>query len=158
AVGHTADDQAETVLMALLRGGGLEALAAMAPAAPPIVRPLLEVSRGETESFCRSLRLRPRRDPMNEDDSFLRPVIRHRVLPLLERALNGRGVRGPVLRTAELLRGDADFLHELARGAEAELIEQRSDHILLRSEPLASLPRPISSRVVRRALLDSGAV
>src|SRR5207249_4354790 len=84
----------ETVLIALLRGGGLEALAGMRPVTPGtgIVRPLLEVTRAEIEAFCRSLRLRPLRDPMNEDRSLLRAAVRHDVLPALE-ASTGRGVR-----------------------------------------------------------------
>jgi tRNA(Ile)-lysidine synthase len=156
AVGHTADDQAETVLLALLRGGGLEALAAMSPVSAPIVRPLLDVSRAETVSFCRSVRLRPRHDPMNEDLSLLRAALRHRVLPVLERAMDGRGVRGPLLRTAELLRDDADLLHALAHEAEARVLEHDGDDILLRSEPLTGLPRSLSSRIVRSVLLESG--
>ena len=99
ATGHTADDQAETVLLALLRGGGLEALTGMSPEARPIVRPLLETTREETEAFCRALRLRPRRDPMNKDPSYMRVAIRTRVIPHVERAL-GRGVRSTVIRSA----------------------------------------------------------
>src|SRR5207245_3138756 len=91
AVAHTADDQAETVLLALLRGGGLEALAGMPPVARPIIRPLLDVTREETVAFCRALGLRPRRDPMNEDPRFMRVSLRTRVIPDIERGL-GRGV------------------------------------------------------------------
>src|SRR5207247_6718452 len=87
AVGHTADDQAETVLLALLRGGGLEAIGGMKPVTGAVVRPLLETTRQETEAFCRSLRLRPRRDPMNQDPAFMRVAVRTRAIPYLERAL-----------------------------------------------------------------------
>jgi tRNA(Ile)-lysidine synthase len=155
-VGHTADDQAETVLLALLRGGGLEAMAAMAPVSPPIVRPLLEITRAETAAFCRALGLRPRRDPMNEDQSFLRPLVRHRVLPALERAMDGRGVRNPILRTAELLRGDAELLRSLALEAEASVVERPDGALLLHAERLSGLAEPLASRVVRSALLEVG--
>jgi len=78
ALAHTLDDQAETVLLASLTGRGLEALSGMRPVAGPFVRPLLEVSRDEVEAFCRSLHLRPRRDPTNEDPRFLRNALRLR--------------------------------------------------------------------------------
>src|SRR2546427_1792684 len=125
AVGHTADDQAETVLLALLRGGGLEAIAGMSPVGRPIVRPLLETTREDTVAFCRALRLRPRRDPMNEDPSFMRAAIRTRVVPELERRVD-RGVGGALSRTASLLRRDADFLDRLAREAEREVVQTQA--------------------------------
>lgn len=167
AVGHTADDQAETVLMALLRGGGLEALTGMEPVSPPVVRPLLGVSRAETEAFCRALRLRPRIDPMNDDPSYLRVAIRRDILPLVsERA--GRDVRQAVVRTAGLLRQDARLLERLAsEAAEAVVVRDPGPPSgppegppvrRLRAEALAALPRPLAGRVVREALLDLGCV
>src|SRR5207244_960416 len=97
AVGHTADDQAETILMALLQGSGLEAMAGMRPVDRPLVRPLLEITRTETEAFCRSLGLRPRRDPMNRDPARTRVSIRTGLLPAAETAL-GRNVRAAIAR------------------------------------------------------------
>jgi len=156
AVAHTIDDQAETVLLALLRGGGLEAMAGMSPVARPIIRPLLDVTREETIAFCRALGLRPRRDPMNEDPRFMRVSIRTRVIPEVERGL-GRGVRGTLARTAALLREDAEFLEGLAAEAVAGNVEAHpSGAVLLRADSLAGLPRPISSRLVRRLLLGLG--
>jgi tRNA(Ile)-lysidine synthase len=157
AVGHTADDQAETVLLALLRGGGLEAVAAMKPVNRPIVRPLLEVTRDETVAFCRALRLRPRQDPMNEDPRFMRAALRHRGIPALEKAL-GRGVKGSLIRTAALLRTDADFLEELAEKAEPGVVESDGDDVLVRVDALAGLPQALAGRVIRRALLAQGTV
>ncbi|HXF57682.1 MAG TPA: tRNA lysidine(34) synthetase TilS [Actinomycetota bacterium] len=181
AVGHTADDQAETVLLALLRGGGAEALSGMAPvsrlerlsgaerswrsgpgggaaeAALTLVRPLLEVTREETEAFCRALRLRPRRDPMNEDPSLMRAAVRRRVVPLLEEAL-GRKVRPALVRTAALLRSDAEFLEALATEAAARVVREQGRERLLDTERLRALPRPLASRVVRAAILALGVV
>ena len=157
ALGHTLDDQAETVLLGLVRGGGLDAVAGMHPVAtvPPLgfpaVRPLLEVSRAETEAFCRSLRLRPRLDPMNRDPRFLRVRLRREVLPLLEDRLD-RGVRGTLARTAEHVRADAAFLDRLASDAASGLTQVGDREIRLHAAALAALPSPLATRVVRQAL------
>jgi tRNA(Ile)-lysidine synthase len=157
AVGHTLDDQAETVLMAALRGGGTEALAAMRPRSDRIVRPLLEVRREETVAFCRALSLRPRRDPMNDDPSYLRVALRRNVIPAMERAL-GRGVREPLARTAALLRSDADWLEAIAAGAYADVASPPDDgEVRLRAADLTELPDAIASRVVRIAVRTLGA-
>ena len=107
AVGHTLDDQAETVLIQLVRGAGPRGIAGMRPAAPHVVRPLIDVRRQEVEAFCRALHLRPRRDPTNADTRLLRNAIRLEVIPTLERA-SGRDVKGPIARSARLLRQDLD--------------------------------------------------
>jgi tRNA(Ile)-lysidine synthase len=157
ALGHTLDDQAETVLLGLVRGGGLEAVAGMPPAGPvpplgfPAVRPLLDTTRGETEAFCRSLRLRPREDPMNRDPRFLRARLRHRVIPALERAVD-RNVRVTLARTAEHVRTDAEYLDALASHAAHAVVQVDEDAVGLRADALAVLPRPIASRVARQAL------
>ena len=155
AVGHTADDQAETVLLALLRGGGLEAIAGMSPVSRPIVRPLLETTREEAEAFCRALRLRPRQDPMNEDPSYMRVALRRRVIPSLERSI-GRNVRETLARTADLLRLDAELLDQLAAVAFLTVAETDGQDSLVRTGPLAMLPPSLAGRVVRRVLLEQG--
>jgi tRNA(Ile)-lysidine synthase len=157
AVGHTLDDQAETVLLGLLRGGGLDAaagipaVASLPPLGFPACRPLLEVTREETEAFCRSLRLRPRRDPMNADRRFLRARLRHDVLPLLEERVD-RGVRAALARTAANLRADAEYLDAVASLAAREITVVGEDDLRLHAERLAALPEPIAARVVRQAL------
>jgi tRNA(Ile)-lysidine synthase len=157
AVAHTADDQAETMLLALLRGGGLEAVAGMKPVNRPIVRPLLDVRREDTVAFCKALHLRPRQDPMNEDPRFMRVALRKGAIPLLEKAVS-RGVRDSIARTAGLLRADADFLEQLAEEAGRKVLEIEGADALLRADALAALPAPIASRVVRRALFAEGVV
>jgi len=157
ALGHTVDDQAETVLLGLVRGGGLDAVAGMPPVAtlPPLglrgARPLIETSREETVAFCRALRLRPRDDPMNRDPRFLRARLRHEVLPLLEERLD-RGIRATLARTAENVRDDADYLDALASAAARTVATLRDDEVLLDAGALAALPRPIAARVVQQAL------
>jgi tRNA(Ile)-lysidine synthase len=157
AVGHTADDQAETVLLALVRGGGLEALAGMRPvtAATGIVRPLLDVSRQQTEAFCRALRLRPLRDPMNEDAPYLRVALRRDGIPSLE-AATGRGVRSSLVRVSDLLRDDADLLAAMASEAFDRVVTRNPDGVAIHAEGVEALPRSIGTRVVRRALLAAG--
>jgi tRNA(Ile)-lysidine synthase len=157
ALGHTADDQAETVLLALVRGGGLEVLAGMPavgsvpPLGFPAVRPLLQTTREDVEAFCRALRLRPREDPMNRDPRFLRARIRHEILPMLEERLD-RGVRGALTRTADLVRADAEHLEALADAAARGAVSVEETEIRLHVGPLVNLPEPIAARVVHRAL------
>lgn len=156
ALGHTMDDRAETVLLALVRGWGLEGLTGMEPVAGNLVRPLLDVRRDETQACCRSLRLRPRTDPSNADLSLLRNALRHRALPALAEA-TGRDVVPTIARTAELLRADADLLDELAAGLGAGIVERPSTNgVAFLASGLGDLARPVASRVVRRGFADAG--
>lgn len=155
ALGHTADDQAETVLMAAITGSGLDAMAAIRPVTPPWVHPLLDVTRSEAAACCRALRLRPREDPTNRDLRFLRNALRHRGIPALERAA-GRDVIGPLARTAALLREDAEELARQAAPAVAELVEETPDGVEVPATGLLDLPRAIEGRVVREAILRCG--
>jgi tRNA(Ile)-lysidine synthase len=108
--GHTADDQAETVLLRLLRGAGADGLSAMTPEP---TRPLLALRRHETRALCIELGYRTVDDPMNVDPVHQRVRIRHEVLPLLA-DVAGRDVVPLLTRTADLLRDDAELLNELA--------------------------------------------
>jgi tRNA(Ile)-lysidine synthetase-like protein len=163
ALGHTVGDQAETVLLGLVRGGGIEATAGMSPVAviPPLgvraVRPLLETAREEVEAFNRSLRLRPRRDPMNEDRRFLRSRVRLDVLPLLEKRLD-RNLTATLARTAENVRADAAYLEGLAAEAARRVATIEGDEVRLAAAELAALPAPVGARVVRQALRLVGAM
>jgi tRNA(Ile)-lysidine synthase len=131
AVGHTLDDQAETVLIQLVRGAGPQGIAGMRPAAPHVVRPLIDVRRDEVEAFCRALRLRPRRDPTNADTRLLRNSIRLEVLPTLER-VSGRDVKGPIARSARLLQQDLDrYGPAVTPEAGASVAERVDDGMLL---------------------------
>ncbi len=115
-LGHTQDDQAETVLLNLMRGSGSAGLAGMATRRDGFARPLLGVRRHETRAICDALGLAVLDDPMNDDVAFRRVVVRREVLPLLT-DVAGRDL-GPVLaRQAEVLRAESEFLDELARAA-----------------------------------------
>lgn len=151
ATGHTRDDQAESVLIGLFRGGGLSSVAGIDPVSGPFIRPLIETSRAEVEAFCRAKRLRPREDPTNSDTRMLRNAIRHRVLPALEKA-SGRDVRPTLARTAALLRLDAEELDRQAAQASSELVEETPEGVQVPATALVTLPAAIGGRVARAAL------
>ncbi len=155
ALGHTMDDRAETVLLALVRGWGLDGLTGIEPVAGDLVRPLLEVRRAETEAACRSLGLRPRVDETNADTAFLRNALRHDALPAIARA-TGRDVIPTVARTAELLRADAHLLDELAQDVSSAVVAPTPTGVRLDAAAMRALSGPMASRVVRRALADAG--
>jgi tRNA(Ile)-lysidine synthase len=141
-VGHTADDQAETVLLALLRGSGSAGLAGMAVRRDRVVRPLLRIRRADTERCCAALGLEPVRDPTNDDRAYRRAWIRHEVLPLL--AAGGARDLVPVLaRQADVLRDESDYLDALARAAWPPNPDAPE------AEVLSRLPRALARRAVR---------
>jgi tRNA(Ile)-lysidine synthase len=158
AEGHTLDDQAETVLLNLLRGTGLEGLTGIDPghgARTRWVQPLIDVERQHVEAFCRALHLRPRRDPMNEDRRFLRAAIRHDVLPNIERA-TGRQVTASIARTADVLRDHRDELYRGTHEAFREVVDgERADDVRIHVAKLRELPRPVASRVIRLAAYNA---
>ena len=153
AEGHTLDDQAETVLLNLLRGTGIEGLAGIEPGGRNQgrgIQPLLEVTRDEVEAFCRAMHLRPRRDPMNENRRYLRASIRHDLLPMLERA-TGRGVREPIARTADTIRRDRDELWERTFLLYKDLVDEPDGEVRFDAKGLAALPEPVAARLIRFA-------
>jgi tRNA(Ile)-lysidine synthase len=151
-LGHTLDDQAETVLLGLGRGSGPRSIAGMRPYDPPWYRPLLGIPRAVTHAACAELGLTPWHDPHNTDQRFTRARLRAEVLPLLEDVLGG-GVAQALARTATALREDTDTLDELAAHA---LIEVATDDGL-DTVRLGVLPEAIRRRVIRDWLLAGGA-
>ncbi len=147
-LGHTKDDQAETVLLGLARGSGARSLSGMASANGIYLRPFLEITRAQTVAACKELKLEPWNDPHNDDETFLRVKARKNVLPMMESEL-GPGIRDALVRSAQLLRDDADALDLLAN-------EFWQSDRSLEVAPLAALPRAIRTRVLRLALFESG--
>jgi tRNA(Ile)-lysidine synthase len=157
ALGHTLDDQAETVLLGLGRGSGARSLAGMAPRSGRYLRPLLGIRRAQTRAACLALGLEPWDDPQNCDPAFTRARIRRDLMPALQDAL-GPGVAEALARTADLLRADADVLDAIA-AAEAEKLGERDEAAGQAGWPaddLAALPAAIRHRVLRRAALAAG--
>jgi tRNA(Ile)-lysidine synthase len=151
-LGHTLDDQAETVLLGLGRGSGPRSIAGMRPHQPPWCRPLLSVRRRDTVAVCNELGLKPWHDPHNFDRRFTRSRLRLDVLPLLEETLDG-GVAEALSRTAASLREDTDALDELADRALADIASGAD----LDTRGLAELPTALRRRVIRGWLLAGGA-
>jgi tRNA(Ile)-lysidine synthase len=151
ALGHTADDQAETVLLQLLRGAGARGLGGMRPADGRIIRPLLEVGRDAVAGYVARHRLATREDATNRDRRFLRNRIRHDLLPLLARRFNPR-IREALTRTAALLRDEAAFLDEAGQRAAAGLVADEPDGAALPAAGLAGLAPALRRRVIREAV------
>jgi tRNA(Ile)-lysidine synthase len=151
-LGHTRDDQAETVLLGLARGSGSRSLAGMAERAGRYRRPFLAISRDATRAACAALGLEAWEDPHNADSSYARARVRHHALPALEAAL-GPGVAEALARTAAQLRADADALDELAFQASERLTDAGPS---LSAEALAELPAALRTRVLRRAAITAG--
>jgi tRNA(Ile)-lysidine synthase len=150
-LGHTRDDQAETVLLGLGRGSGPRSIAGMRRLDPPWLRPLLDLPRATTRAVCAALGLPAWEDPHNADPRFVRARLRHEVLPLLEDVLSG-GVAGALARTAEQLREDADVLDELAAALAAAATADGE----LDAAELARAPAALRRRALRMWLTECG--
>jgi tRNA(Ile)-lysidine synthase len=142
ATGHTADDRAETVVLALLRGTGIDGLAALRPGP---THPIVGLRRHETHALCAAMGLDPVRDPTNDDPRFRRNRVRGEVLPLLD-DVAGRDAVPLLCRLADLAADDADLLEALSRDAIPDPADARA---------LAAAPAPLARRALRRWLRSS---
>ena len=154
-LGHTLDDQAETVLLGLARGSGSRSLAGMPARRGLYRRPLLGLRRATTAAACAELGLDPWQDPHNHDFRFTRARVRHQLMPVLEEAL-GPGVAEALARTAGQLRADAECLDDLAFAESGQLRGNCSDPAGLDAKHLVDLPGAIRTRVLRDAAIMAG--
>ncbi|WP_250284937.1 MULTISPECIES: hypoxanthine phosphoribosyltransferase [unclassified Frankia] len=169
-LGHTLDDQAETVLLRLARGSGTRSLAGMPRLDGVIRRPLLDVRGSATRDACLAEGLTPWDDPTNADEAFARARVRHRALPVLEETI-GPGIAEALARTADLLRADTGALDADAALAYERLTLPQPPHQLrghdrdaagpparvdLDLAGLAGLSEALRTRVLRRAALAVG--
>ena len=150
-LGHTQDDQAETVLLGLARGSGTRSLSGMAHHNGLYLRPLLEITRAQNEQYCEELKLNYWNDPHNENPEFSRVRVRNEALPILEKSI-GPGIAEALARSSYQLRDDADALDHWAKREEIHL--DLSD---LDCAHLETLPRAIRTRVIRAAIYAAGA-
>ncbi len=159
AVGHTADDQVETVFMHFVRGAGLNGLSGMTYRTVlqvydpdiPLVRPLLDVWRAQTISYCEAHQLQPRYDASNESREFIRNRLRHDLIPSLE-AYNPR-FRQAVLRASKTLAADRELLVDLLQPLWQESIARLADrYVALRPAFLSGQPAALQRHILRRAV------
>ena len=152
AVAHTRDDQAETVILRLTRGAGASGLSAMTPRRDHLIRPLLDTPRAELQDFLRARQETWREDATNLDRAIPRNRVRHAVMPEL-RAINAQA-DAALARAAELLRGDDEFLENLANAAFVRVVDTDSEegHVTLDAAEFARLPAAVARRVARYAL------
>ncbi|WP_223911579.1 tRNA lysidine(34) synthetase TilS [Geobacter sp. AOG1] len=152
ALAHHADDQAETVLLRLLRGAGGSGLAAMRPRSADgrYVRPLLRVSRREIEEYLAGRNLSCRTDSSNSDTSFLRNRVRHELLPFLA-GYNGR-IASQLATTAEMLAADEELMEQVVAAAFTRYGVFENGESILNMEGVSAEPRGLRLRLYRHAL------
>ncbi len=154
-VGHTLDDQAETVLLGLARGAGATSLQGMAAASDldgvPLLRPLLEVRRSTTREACAAQGLEPWEDPHNTDAAYARVRARERVLPVLEAEL-GPGIAEALARTAAQLREDAAAFDEIIDETIEDIVEHAEAGIAVSVAALAANPPALRHRIIRHVV------
>lgn len=154
-LGHTFSDQAETVLLGLVRGSGSKSLSGMSEKTGFLLRPLLGIERKTTEEFCVDSAIKFWSDPQNKDDKFLRVLIRQRIMPFLEQVLGG-SVAKSLVRTADQLREDDAYLDQLAASKYKQLAVASAATVKFDAGQLAKLPAALLSRVIKIALDSLG--
>lgn len=156
AVGHTRNDQAETVLLRLVRGAGPAGLAGIYPRAGLVVRPFLDVRRHDVEAWLREQGIGWREDESNQDRSIPRNTVRHDLLPWLGRAF-GDGVVDVLARQAALSRADADWFELVATETAARVVIEEEGAVVIEQAALGALHPAIGRRVVLAALRRAAA-
>ena len=146
ALGHTQDDQVETLLLHLLRGSGSRGLGAMRRRDRDLARPLLDISRHEIETYLARLHLTPRRDPSNDDPRFTRNRLRQQLLPAIDSF--DSGARELLARTADILGEEDRYLDDA--------IAHLSDDLVRDRVAFAKLPPALQRRLVRRLVPAAG--
>lgn len=152
AVGHTQDDQAETVLMRLLRGAGLDGLSAMRPRNGAIIRPLLATSRKMVEEYIEKQGISYVIDLTNNDTALLRNKVRHKLLPLLEQY--NPNIKSTLASTAAIVAEDYQFIEDTAKKSLKGLAKRDSGVIVFSQSPLLKLPLAIQKECLRQMIGD----
>ncbi|MDH5365032.1 MAG: tRNA lysidine(34) synthetase TilS, partial [Dehalococcoidia bacterium] len=175
AIGHTRDDQVETILMHILRGTGVTGLCGLAPCSPMVydsqgislraeplsiakgqrsnllvIRPLLDITREETTSYCQEHQLDPRIDSSNRSLSFFRNRLRLQLLPLLRQY--NPSVDQALLRLADIAKEDNAFIEQQASELWDEVARQENNAIYLDRKQIASLPIALQRKLLRAAV------
>ncbi len=166
AVGHTYDDQVETILMHFLRGAGPAGLRGMLPATEMsdwvgipgssglmLVRPLLSVTHEETLAYCEQVGLEPRFDRSNRDETYFRNRIRHHLLPILEEY--NPGARGVIYSLGEIMRAEVEYLQQEVDAHWSRTTQVlSSDALIVRASSFQELPLALQRGILRRAITE----
>lgn len=155
ALGHQADDQAETLLIHFLNGAGMEGLSGLLPVSGPYIRPLLFTARTDIEAYCAYFQLEPRRDPSNEKDLYLRNKIRLRLMPWLLEEINPN-LRETLNRTARIFWAEEEYLEKMTNLAARECMSSQEGPISIRQKPFLAQDTALQRRLVRLAWRESG--
>jgi tRNA(Ile)-lysidine synthase len=155
AVAHTLDDQAETVLLRLLRGSGRTGLSAMRPRAGDLVRPMLSVSRRQVMAHLAAHGLPWREDPTNDDTRILRNRVRHELIPYLESRFNP-ALRATLARSATAVAAEQDLLDGLSGELMAGAVRLEDGEAAIDRAALAEAPEALARIVLRKALRAAG--
>lgn len=150
ALGQHADDQAETILMHLLRGAGAEGLQGIRPANPPFIRPLLFINRAEIEEYCRSKGLEPRQDPSNAKNIYLRNKIRNLLLPWLKENINPNLVAN-LQRTAAILQSEEEYWQGIVEAFAKSHLSKTPKGARVDLEAFSREPTAVQRRIIRYA-------
>jgi tRNA(Ile)-lysidine synthetase-like protein len=166
AVGHTRDDQAETVLLRLAGGTSLDGISGMRQVSErdvrlypdrshrmrlQVIRPLLGVGRRDVERYARHHHLEPIQDPSNVSAAYRRNVVRHQVLPVLDETVPGAAAS--IARSACILQDDADFIRSLAQKAESGTVAELDGIVMIAREPVQRLHPAIQRRLIASAMI-----
>ncbi len=155
AVGHTRDDQAETVLMRIIRGAGMKGLGGISPVKEmmgnKIIRPLIEVSRKDVEDFIAEACLRFKKDSSNEKTIFTRNKIRLELIPLLEKDFNPN-IKEVLSNMAENLQVENEFLSRYAKRKFKSVSKIKQEEIFIDLKKFKKLPEAVRKRVLRASL------
>jgi tRNA(Ile)-lysidine synthase len=162
AVAHTADDQAEEILLRLLRGSGRKGVSGMRPRQRDIVRPLLEIEKKDMRAYLQDMDILFLEDSSNADPRFLRNRVRHQLIPFLEENFDA-GVRQALRKTAECLAEDEDLLEELTEIAWDQVAKKisraeqsGSGKVLIGRKSFAKQPGALQRRIIERLLWEIG--
>lgn len=151
ALGHTLDDQAETILMRVVRGSGTKGFAAMSSRDGSIVRPLLGVRREQVREYAKERGIAYREDASNHDLKFTRNRVRHILLPTLLKYFNPR-VRETLVESADIMREDEKFLDELTETIFRRFVKEEPDQASIKAIELLDMPVAIQRRLIRAML------
>ncbi|MEW9122378.1 MAG: tRNA lysidine(34) synthetase TilS [Thermotaleaceae bacterium] len=151
AIAQNLDDQAETVLMRLFRGAGLAGLGGIHYQRDHIIRPLLDITRGEIEDYCCRHELQPRIDKTNFESIYTRNRIRLELLPYIEKHFNP-GIKETLSRTAKLMQEDSAFMEQMAHQAFEKICEKKDAELILSIKNFEVHPLSIQKRILREAI------